>query len=125
MKIGIDLEKINRVQKLLERQKEKALLRVWTAKELEMSKDKNGVLKPDTLAAMFSCKESVAKALGTGFGAHGVDPAEIEVLHRPGGEPYVVLHGKTLEYFDSLGYKNISVSLTHSDENAAAVCIIY
>ena len=124
MKVGIDIVRIDRMEKLLSRRNENSLLRIWTKKELDESRDKNGGYKADTLAAMFSCKESVAKALGTGF-AQGVGPSDIEVSHRTSGEPYVTLHGEAKAYMESLGYKNLSVSLTHSDENAAAVCVMF
>ena len=125
MKLGIDLTDIKRIQKLLSRNDINALNRIWTTGELEEAKDKNGGFIAETLAAGFACKEAVAKALGTGFGPHGVTASQIEILHEKSGRPYVILSGNTLDYFNNQGYTSIEVSLTHTDSAAAAVCIIF
>ena len=125
MKLGIDLAEVDRIRKLLLRHNTNALLKIWTAREMEEARDKHGEFRTETLAAGFACKEAVAKALGTGFGPNGVIPSEIEILHEDSGKPYVVLYGETLDCFNSKGCKSIEVSLTHTDSVAAAVCIIF
>ncbi len=125
MKLGIDLTDIRRIEKLLLRTGGPALRRIWTDKELENARNSKGEYRNESLAAGFACKEAVAKALGTGFGTGKVTPAEIEVLHETSGKPYVVLHGSTLEYFRDQGCSTIEISLTHTDETAAAVCLIF
>ena len=125
MKLGIDLIDIRRIEKLLTRTEGAALLRIWTDNELENAKNSKGEYRNESLAAGFACKEAVAKALGTGFGTNEVTPSEIEILHEASGKPYVVLHGGTLEYFKRQGYMTVEISLTHTDETAAAVCMIF
>ena len=43
--------------------------------------------------------------MGTGF--KGCSPKEIEILRHESGKPYVVLHNKTKEIFDSMNGGNI------------------
>jgi holo-[acyl-carrier protein] synthase len=124
LKLGIDLVEIGRIGKLLSRNKENSLCRIWTEREIAEAKDKRGILRNETLAAGFACKEAVAKALGSGFGSDGAVPPEIEILHRDSGEPYVVLHGRTKEYFEIKGFTSVEISITHTAENAAAVCLL-
>ena len=76
----------------------------------------------ETLAGNFAAKEAVVKAMGTGF--KGCSPKEIEILRHESGKPYVVLHNKTKEIFDSMNGGNISISISHSKENAVAFAVI-
>lgn len=70
----------------------------------------------------FCCKGSCCKGYGTGF--KGCSPKEIEILRHESGKPYVVLHNKTKEIFDSMNGGNISISISHSKENAVAFAVI-
>lgn len=124
MKCGIDIVDRIRVEKLVGRHERDKLIKIWTADELSESTDSKGRLKIDSLAARFACKEAVAKAIGTGFGKSGVSAGEIEILKNSLGEPFVILHGQTKAYFEQCGFHSIAVSLTHTDDVAAAVCII-
>jgi holo-[acyl-carrier protein] synthase len=108
--VGIDLIEIQRVERALERRPRLAE-RLFTQDELAYAR---GRARPGRhLAARFAAKEAVIKALGT-----GVPLREIEVI---GGEPpRVELHGRAAEAADGA---DISISLTHSRETAAAVAI--
>ena len=83
--VGTDLVEIARVQKAIGRSA--FLEKIYTEKERELI-----AKRPVRAAGNFAAKEAVAKALGCGFA--GIAPREIEVLRKPSGLPFVVLHGK-------------------------------
>jgi holo-[acyl-carrier protein] synthase len=75
------------------------------------------------LAARFAGKEAVSKAFGTGIGAQ-LGWRDIEIRRRESGEPFVVLHGKGQELFESRGAKKLHISLSHTENYAAATAIL-
>ena len=108
--LGIDLIEIERIERALERRPRLAE-RIFTSAELDYAKDR---ARPGRhLAARFAAKEAVIKALG-----QSVPAKEIEV--RPGKPPTIQLHGTAAEV---AGDTEISISLTHSRDTAAAVAL--
>ena len=108
--VGIDLIEIERVERALERRPTLAK-RLFTPDELAYARDR---ARPGRhLAARFAAKEAVIKALG-----QGLPPREIEV--QAGQPPRLRLHGRAAEV---AGEREISISLTHSRETAAAVAV--
>jgi holo-[acyl-carrier protein] synthase len=108
--VGIDLIEIERVERALERRPRLAE-RLFTPAELAYSRER---ARPGRhLAARFAAKEAVIKALG-----QGVPLSQIEVVS--GEPPKLRLHGQAAE---AAGDTEIAISLTHSDETAAAVAI--
>src|ERR1019366_719014 len=75
------------------------------------------------LAARFAAKEAVSKAFGTGIGAQ-LGWQDIEIRRRESGEPFVVLHGKGGELFAARGARQLHISLTHTENYAAATAIL-
>ena len=75
------------------------------------------------LAARFAAKEAVSKAFGTGIGAQ-IGWQDIEVRRKESGEPFVVLHGKGAELFAARGAQRLHLSLTHTENYAAATAIL-
>lgn len=73
-------------------------------------------------ASNFAGKEAVAKALGTGF--TGFFPADIEILRKPGGAPYVLLHNGAKNKAQSLGISYIHISLSDTKDNAIAYVVL-
>ena len=112
--IGTDLVEIARVQKAIGRSS--FLEKVYTEKERELI-----AVRAVRAATNFAAKEAVAKALGCGFA--GIAPVEIEVLRKPSGMPYVVLHGRAKEKAEALGITQIQVSLTDTKEFAQAYAV--
>jgi len=108
--IGIDLIEIERVERALERRPRLAE-RLFTQGELSYARER---ARPGRhLAARFAAKEAVVKALGT-----GVPPGQVEI--QAGEPPEVRLSGQAAEV---AGGREISISLTHSRDTAAAVAI--
>jgi holo-[acyl-carrier protein] synthase len=108
--LGIDLIEIERVERALERRPRLAE-RIFTPAELAYARDR---ARPGRhLAARFAAKEAVIKALG-----QTVPAKEIEV--EAGKPPRIKLHGTAAEV---AGGAEISISLTHSRDTAAAVAL--
>ncbi len=116
LKTGIDLIEIRRIRAAVERHGDRFLRRVFTLAEIT---ECNG--RADALAVRFAAKEASVKALGTGIGP--VAWREVETLHHPTGEPYLVLHGHAQEIAAHLGLTQWAVSLSHSQEMATAVVV--
>ncbi|MFA6941693.1 MAG: holo-ACP synthase, partial [Clostridiaceae bacterium] len=78
--------------------------------------------KANSLAGKFSAKEAVSKALGTGI--RGFSFKDIEILKDNPGKPYVILKNNAEKLASSFGNYSISISISHSRENAVAVAIL-
>ncbi len=114
--IGTDIIEIARLKGVINRRGERFLHRVYTEPELTLYRR-----SPPSLAARFACKEAVAKLLGAkgkGFSWH-----DVETLAYPDGKPRLKLYGRAQSEADSLGIKEIAVSLAHSGEYAVATAI--
>lgn len=75
------------------------------------------------LAARFAAKEAISKAFGTGIGAQ-LGWQDMEIRRRESGEPFVVLHGKGAELFAARRAVRLHLSLTHTENYAAATAIL-
>jgi len=75
------------------------------------------------LAARFAAKEAISKAFGTGIGA-ALGWQDMEICKKESGEPFVVLHGNGRELFTTRGAKQLLVSLSHTDNYAAATAVL-
>ena len=118
---GIDLIEVARIAAALEKFGERFLTRVLVAEEIAYCRaHKNPA---PFLAARFAAKEAVSKAFGTGIGAQ-LGWQDIEIRRRESGEPFVVLHEKGAELFAARGAKKLHVSLTHTENYAAATAIL-
>lgn len=114
--VGTDIVEIGRIAKAVENRR--FLEKYFTKGELEFFSKK----KICSVAGNFACKESVAKALGTGFVKFL--PGDIEVLRDENGKPCVNLYNGALDRFLELGAKNVHASISHSREYATAVVVI-
>jgi len=75
------------------------------------------------LAARFAAKEAISKAFGTGIGA-ALGWQDMEICRKDSGEPFVILHGKGEKLFESRGAKQLFVSLSHTQNYAAAMAVL-
>lgn len=115
---GVDIIEIERIKKAMNQRR--FMERVFTYKELEHIKERG--FKGETVAASFSGKEAVSKALGTGFRGFGF--RDIEILRDDLGKPYVVLYEGALKRAEDLGYDSVNLSLSHDRERATAFAIL-
>lgn len=112
--IGMDLIEIERVEKAC---KNKSFLeKVFTVKEQQLIAEKK-----EKAAGCFAVKEAVSKVFGTGFS--GCSPAEIEVLRKENGKPYVNLYGRAKQLAKELHIDSLFVTITNTRGFAAAVAV--
>jgi holo-[acyl-carrier-protein] synthase len=116
IKCGIDLLRISRLAEVNPAIRARFIRRVYTETELAQAQDDN-----DMLSGIFTAKEAVSKALGTGIGK--VAWQDIEILHAPSGEPSVFLHGVALEVAQAKELDEWAVSITHEGGMAAAIAV--
>jgi len=76
----------------------------------------------DSLAARFAAKEAFGKALGTGFA--GMALKDIMVVSHPNGRPELQVAGTAMDALKENGANRIHLSLTHEQDNAAAVVVL-
>lgn len=115
--IGIDLARIPRLRRVVERWRDRFLRRVFT--EQEVAYCQRRVDPIPHLAARFAAKEAALKALGTGL-SMGVRWRELEVRRERGQAPTMVLTGRCHAIARAKGADRILVSLTHDGDYAVA-----
>ena len=118
--LGVDIAEVGRVKAAIERHGETILRRLYTPAEREYcERFKN---KYERFAGRFAAKEAAMKALGTGW-SRGVRWVDVEVVRPRGGRPTIKLHGEAAKISERLGVKNISLSITHTADQAFAQVI--
>ena len=119
--IGNDLCDIRRIEKTIERNGERFLLRVFTAEERRKAFSRAHPAR--TFAKRFAAKEAFFKATGRGWG-QGIAWTEIEVCSAPTGAPHLRLTGEAERIAAKIGVRHIHLSLTHTDTMAGAYLIL-
>jgi len=118
---GIDLIEVARIASSFERFGERFVNRVLLPDETAYClTHKNPA---PFLAARFAAKEAISKAFGTGIGAQ-LGWQDIEIRRKGSGEPFVVLHGKGAELLAARGAQRLHLSLTHTENYAAATAVL-
>jgi holo-[acyl-carrier protein] synthase len=115
MNVGLDVIEIARITRALERPRFRE--RCFTAAERAYCDARPN--PPQHYAARFAGKEAVGKALGCGV---RFTWREIEIAGRP--KPGVRLSGRTKAWAEKTRAGRIDLSMTHSKELAAAVCVV-
>lgn len=118
---GVDLVEIDRFRRVIERLKDRFILRVFTAEEQRFCKEHRDPVPH--YAARFAAKEALFKALGTGW-AKGVTWLDVEVQRSSQNAPMMRLHGEAKRLSASMGAQKIHLSLSHSEKNAIAMVIL-
>ena len=119
--LGIDLIRIDRVRKTLERFGNRFLKRIFTEGEIAYCLKKAD--PSPSLAARFAAKEAAMKALGTGV-SRGVYFRHVEVTRTPDGPPCILFHEGAGRRAATIGVIHSSLSLTHDAGVAAAVVVL-
>lgn len=119
--MGTDLAEVHRLREAAERHGRRFLERIFTAREIAYADSKAN--RWERYAARFAAKEAGMKALGTGW-RRGVTWRDFEVTNAASGRPTLALTGKASDIAQGLGVKAISISLTHTAEQALAVVIL-
>lgn len=119
--IGTDIVDITRIEKACQKFGERFISKIFTDQEEKACKDKKEVAHH--LAARFAAKEAVLKALGTGI-SKGIGLKDVEVTRTPGNRPEIILYGRGKEMAESLGVKNIHISISHDADRALAFAVL-
>jgi len=114
MDVGVDIVEIGRVRSKLERHGDGMRRRVYTEREWAQCGKSFA-----SLAGRFAAKEAVMKSLGVG----GMAFRDIEIVRTRSGKPEVYLTGRMGSRATLLGVTAITVSISHSRDNAVAVAI--
>jgi len=118
VKVGLDVIEIGRVSGALDRY---AAFRERCFTEAERAYCESRPNPAQHYAARFAGKEAVGKALGFGV-ARAFAWKDVEIAGRP--KPDVTLSGQVAEWAARVGAGAIDLSMTHSRELAAAVCVV-
>ena len=119
--IGVDIAKVSRFEKVLERHGERFIERILHVNEQDRYLTHGQPLA--FFAKRYAAKEALSKALGTGI-AKGVNFNEIEVQQDENGKPFLVLHESTLDMANQLGVKNLFLSLSDEQDYAVANVVL-
>jgi holo-[acyl-carrier protein] synthase len=112
--LGIDIIRVERIRRTLQRFGARFTGRVLTPSEQRYVRD-----RPATLAGRWAAKEAVSKVLG--LGVRGIGWRDIEVERLPTGQPAVRLHGRAARRADQLGMARIALSISHESDYAVAI----
>ncbi len=112
--VGIDIIKVERIRKAIEKHGRRFAKRVLTDHEDAYVRD-----RPENFAGRWAAKEAVSKVLG--LGVRGVGWREIEIIRLPTGAPMCRLHERALRRANQLGMERIAVSISHEREYAVAI----
>ena len=118
--IGNDIIEIERIEKTISKEGFKD--KIYTQRELENIKKRGN--RAETYAGVFSAKEAISKAIGTGVREFSL--TDLEILNDDLGKPYVVVSEK-LDKIIKSKKKNyqIEISISHSKKYAIAMAIIF
>ena len=119
--LGMDISEVARVKASLDRFGENFLKRILHPEEINYCRTYR---EPSQYVAVrFAAKEAISKAFGTGIGAQ-LSWHDMEIRRKESGEPYVVLHGSGQKLFEARGAKQLLISLSHTENYAAAVAVL-
>ena len=118
---GIDIIEVARIRSALEKFGERFLQRILHPDEIAYC----FLYKAPAphVAARFAAKEAISKAFGTGVGRH-LAWQDMEIGREQSGKPFVMLHGAGQALLSQCGGRLVHVSLSHTENYAAAVAIL-
>ena len=117
--IGNDIIEIERIEKAIS--KEGFKNKIYTQRELENIEKRGN--RTETYAGIFSAKEAISKAIGTGVREFSL--TDLEILNDDLGKPYVVVSEKLDKILKTKKEDyQIEISISHSKEYATAMAII-
>lgn len=112
--IGVDIIKINRIEKFINRFGKDGLKRFLNDEEIKSLK------KTESIAGYWAAKEAVAKALKTGIGKE-LSFKDITIYKEKSGAPNFKLSKEIIEKFQ---IKDTSLSISHDGDYAIAVAVV-
>lgn len=119
--IGVDIVKVDRIEKAVERWGYRFLKRIFTPAEIERCQKR--ARPAQCLALRFAAKEAFAKALGLGM-RKGLRWRDIEVVHDEFGKPDLLLHNQAQRLLEAVEASRTWLSLSDERESALAVVVL-
>ena len=117
--IGNDIIEIERIEKAIS--KEGFKNKIYTQRELKNIEKRGN--RTETYAGIFSAKEAISKAIGTGVREFSL--TDLEILNDDLGKPYVVISEKLDKILKAKKEDyQIEISISHSKKYATAMAII-
>lgn len=117
---GIDLIECQRIRDVWQRHGDRLTDRLLTPAELEYVRRHRDIVP--RLAGRFAAKEAILKVLGTGWRGR-IAWRDMEILNDEAGRPHVTLADECRRIAESLGITEIQLSITHTENFAAATAI--
>ena len=115
--VGVDIVDNSRIKKSIKNKN--FILRVFSDKEITQSKKFKD--KINYFSKRFAAKESLSKAIGTGF-RKGLNFKDISILNDKYGKPYYELNNKVKKLiYSNLKVKKIKISLSLADEKKYSI----
>jgi len=118
---GIDLVKIDRIEKIVKKWGNNFIFRIFTSLEREYCEKKKGN-KYQSYAGKFAAKEALLKALGLGL--REANWKEIEIKNNELGQPVIDTSGKLKNVVSAKGVSKYFISISHTKEYAVAQVIL-
>ena len=117
--IGNDIIEIERIEKAIS--KEGFKNKIYTQRELKNIEKRGN--RTETYAGIFSAKEAISKAIGTGVREFSL--TDLEILNDDLGKPYVVVSERLDKIIKSKKENyQIEISISHSKKYATAIAVI-
>ena len=117
--IGNDIIEIERIEKAIS--KEGFKNKIYTQRELKNIEKRGN--RTETYAGIFSAKEAISKAIGTGVREFSL--TDLEILNDNLGKPYVVVSEKLDKILKTKKEDyQIEISISQSRKYATAMAII-
>lgn len=120
--VGNDLVENHRILEAYEEFGRKFLEKVFTESEIQYCFSKKNPIP--YLAARFAVKEAFIKALDLPDRV-ALNWKEMELEGQNFGKKELKIYGRALDFFSSQGFEMISTSITHTENFASAVVILY
>ena len=115
--IGVDIVDNNRIKKLIKNKK--FLSRIFSQKEINQSKTIKD--KVNFFSKRFAAKESLSKAIGTGF-RNGLNFKDISIINDKYGKPsYKINHNVKKLIYSKFKVKKIKISLSLAEEKKYSI----
>ncbi len=119
--VGTDIVNIDRIQKIILKNREGFIKRVLT--EHEQALFANKADSAAFCAKRFAAKEAFSKALGTGIGKI-VSFQDLTVRNNENGKPHFIPSEKLRLYLLEKGIKQAHLSISDESQNAVAFVIL-
>ncbi len=119
--VGTDIVNIDRIQKIILKNREGFIKRVLTEHEQALFANKSD--SAAFCAKRFAAKEAFSKALGTGIGKV-VSFQDLTVRNNENGKPHFIPSEKLRLYLLEKGIKQAHLSISDESQNAVAFVIL-